>query len=35
MGNGLNENAAEVINQKEYMNDIVNTIKTHDTLLKE
>ncbi len=35
MENGLNENAAEVINQKEYMNDVVNTLKTHDTLLKE
>ncbi len=35
MENGLNETAAEVINQKECMNDLVNTLKTHDTLLKE
>ncbi len=35
MENGLNENAAEEINQKECMNDVVNTLKTHDTLLKE
>ncbi len=35
MENGLNENAAEVINQKECMNDVVNTLKTHDTPLKE
>ncbi len=35
MENGLNENAPEVINQKECMNDVVNTLKTHDILLKE
>ncbi len=35
MENGLNKNAAEVNNQKECMNDVVNTLKTHATFLKE
>ncbi len=35
MENGLNENVAEVIMQKESIKDVIDTMRTHDTLLHE
>ncbi len=35
MENGLNENVAEVIIQKESIKDVIDTMRTHDTLLYE
>ncbi len=35
MENGLNENVAEVIMQKEFIKDVIDIMRTHDTLLHE